>query len=199
MCKHFSTYSEYMSNSGYMEKTVFSSSEEKADSRPPFGGMSHEICDPLPKKTFISCISESSEKSRLNIFEKFEEDTKAFKDEVENVHNYYLNVLNQDHRSNLFEMIKTHASNGLNRAVYEFSWQDLKKLRHESSKFQEDNSQLKSVLGSHKQIIMNWLFTLKDPNLEESLDGFIINVFKKCNYDDQDSYLDEVIAVSLLW
>ena len=183
----------------YKEKTVFSSSEEKADSRPPFGGMSHEICDPLPKKTFISCISESSEKSRLNIFEKFEEDTKAFKDEVENVHNYYLNVLNQDHRSNLFEMIKTHASRGLNHAVYEFSWKDLKKLRLESSKFQEDDSQLKSLLGSHKQIIMNWLFTLKDPNLEESLDGFIINVFKKCNYDDQDSYLDEVIAVSLLW
>ena len=183
----------------YKEKTVFSSSEEKADSRPPFGGMSHEICDPLPKKTFISCISESSEKSRLNIFEKFEEDTKAFKDEVESVHNYYLNVLNQDHRSNLFEMIKAHASRGLNHAVYKFSRDDLKKLRHESSKSKEDNSQLKAVLGSHKQIIMNWLFTLKDPNLEESLDGFIINVFKPYNTENEYDYPGEVIAVSLLW
>ena len=189
-----------MTNSGYMEKTVFSSSEEKADLCPPFDGMSHETCDPLPKKTFIRYISDSSEKSRLNIFEKFEEDTKAFKDEVEKVHNYYLNVLNQDHRSNLFEMIKTHASRGLNHAVYEFSRDDLKKLRHESSKFQEDNSQLKSVLGSHKQIIMNWLFTLKDPNLEESLDGFIINVFKPYNTENEyDYHKSEVIAVSLLW
>ena len=189
-----------MSSVDYKEKTVFSSSEEKADLYTPSGGMSHEICDPLPKKTFISCISDFSKKSRLNSFEKFEEDTKAFKDEVENVHNYYLNVLNQDHRTNLFRMIETHASRGENRAVYKFSWEDLKKLRYESSKFHEDNSQLKAVLGSHKQIIMNWLFTLKDPNLEKSLDGFIINVFKQCiPSDDEYDYPDDSIAVSLLW
>lgn len=176
-----------------------SSSEEKADSHVPVVGMSHEICDPLPKKTFISCISDSSKMSRLNIFKKFEEDSQTFKDEVEKVHNYYLKVLNEEHRSNLFKMIETHASNGLNNAVYQFSRKDLKKLRHKSSKFKEDDSQLKAVLGSHKQIIMNWLFTLKDPNLEESLDGFIINVFKQYNPDDEYQCLDEVIAVSLLW
>tara|TARA_B100001175_G_C19411804_1_gene591547 strand:- start:264 stop:830 length:567 start_codon:yes stop_codon:yes gene_type:complete len=188
-----------MSNSGYMEKTVFRSSEDEADLYPPSGGMSHEICDPLPKKTFISCISDFSKMSRLNMFEKFEKDTQTFKDEVEKVHNHYLKILNEEHRSNLFKMIETHASRGENRAVYKFSWEDLKKLRHESSKFQEDNSQLKAVLGSHKQIIMNWLFTLKDPNLEKSLDGFIINVFKQCIPDDEYDYPDEYTAVSLLW
>ena len=95
-----------MTNSGYMEKTVFSSSEEKADLCPPFDGMSHETCDPLPKKTFISCISDFSKSSRLNMFEKFEKDTQTFKDEVEKVHNHYLKILNEEHMSNLFRMIE---------------------------------------------------------------------------------------------
>ena len=185
----------------HQEKTVFSSSEEKADSHVPIVGVSHKTCDSIPKKTFISCILDTSKRSRLNNFKKFEEDTHTFKDEVEKAHNSLLKILNEEHKSKLFKLIETEALKGHNHAFYKFSQKDLKKLR-----YQGDQPQLNSFLGSNKQIIMNWLFTLKDPNLEESLDGFIINVFKQYIPDDQDSddedcchQGEEFISVSLLW
>ena len=183
----------------HQEKTIFSSSEEKVDSHVPIVGVSHKTCDSIPKKTFISCISDTSKRSRLNNFKKFEEDTHTFKDEVEKVHNNFLKILNEEHKSKLFKLIETEALKGQNRALYQFSCESLKKLKYERSKFKEDSSQLNAVLGSHKQIIMNWLFTLKDPNLEESLDGFIINVFKQYIPAGEDGYSGDFIYVSLLW
>ena len=188
------------------EKTVFSSSEEKGDSHVSVIGTPHKTYDSIPKKTFISFISDSSKRSRLNNFKKFEEDTETFKDEVEKAHNSLLKILNEEHRLKLFAMIKKEAIKGQNHAFYKFSQKDLKKLKYEGDQPQLnyfDNSQLNSFLGSHKQIIMNWLFTLKDPNLEESLDGFIINVFKQYIPYDEDSVAahqgEEFITVSLLW
>ena len=101
-------------------------------------------------------------------------------------------------------MIKKEAIKGQNHAFYKFSQEDLKKLKYEGDQPQLnyfDNSQLNSFLGTHKQLIMNWLFTLKDPNLEESLDGFIINVSKQYIPDDEVNMLqgEEFISVSLLW
>ncbi len=188
----------------HQEETVFSSSEEKVDSHVPIVCVSHNTCDFIPKKTFISCISDSSKRSRLNIFKKFEEDTQTFKDEVEKAHNSLLKILNEEHKSKLFKLIKTEALKGLNHAFYRFSQKDLKKLRYQGDQPQYnscDNSQLNSFLGTHKQIIMNWLFTLKDPNLEESLDGFIINVFKQYIPSDDEDLCEgeEFITVSLLW
>ena len=188
----------------HQEETVFSSSEEKVDSYVPVVGVSHNNCDFIPKKTFISCISDSSKRSRLNIFKKFEEDTQTFKDEVEKAHNSLLKILNEEHRLELFAMIKKKAAKGQNHAFYKFSQEDLKKLRYQGDQPQWnslDNLQFNSCLGTPKQIIMNWLFTLKDPNLEESLDGFIINVFKTIIPDDEVNMLqgEEFITVSLLW
>ena len=188
----------------HQEETVFSSSEEKVDSHVPVVGVSHNTCDFIPKKTFISCISDSSKRSRLNNFKKFEEDIQTFKDEVEKAHNSLLKILNEEHRLKLFAMIKKEANKGQNHAFYKFSQKDLKKLKYQGDQPQLnyfDNSQLNSFLGTHKQIIMNWLFTLKDPNLEESLDGFIINVFKQyIPSDDEDLCQgEEFITVSLLW
>ena len=188
----------------HQEETVFSSSEEKVDSHVPVVGVSHNTCDFIPKKTFISCISDSSKRSRLNNFKKFEEDIQTFKDEVEKAHNSLLKILNEEHRLKLFAMIKKEANKGQNHAFYKFSQKDLKKLKYQGDQPQLnyfDNSQLNSFLGTHKQIIMNWLFTLKDPNLEESLDGFIINVFKQyIPSDDEDPcQAEEFITVSLLW
>ena len=188
----------------HQEETVFSSSEEKVDSHVPVVGVSHNTCDFIPKKTFISCISDSSKRSRLNNFKKFEEDIQTFKDEVEKAHNSLLKILNEEHRLKLFAMIKKEANKGQNHAFYKFSQKDLKKLKYQGDQPQLnyfDNSQLNSFLGTHKQIIMNWLFTLKDPNLEESLDGFIINVFKQyIPSDDEDPcQSEEFITVSLLW
>ena len=186
------------------EKTVFSSSEEKVDSHVPVVGVSHNNCDFIPKKTFISFISDSSKRSRLDNLRKAEEDTQTFKGEVEKAHNSLLKILNEEHRLNLFATIEKEAIKGQNYAFYKFSQKDLKKLRYQGDQSQLnsfDNSQLNSFLGTPKQIIMNWLFTLKDPNLEESLDGFIINVFKQYIPSDDEDLCegDEFITVSLLW
>ena len=188
----------------HQEETVFSSSEEKVDSYVPVVGVSHNNCDFIPKKTFISFISDYSKRSRLDNLRKAEEDTQTFKGEVEKAHNSLLKILNEEHRLNLFATIEKEAIKGQNYAFYKFSQKDLKKLRYQGDQPQYnscDNSQLNSFLGTHKQIIMNWLFTLKDPNLEESLDGFIINVFKQyIPSDDEDLCQgEEFITVSLLW
>ena len=170
-----------------MPESVFKQLELKSASENELDKMK------MQNQSFMTDILNRSNTTRISIQENKWQKQRTFKLEVEKIMDYLIKELNKKYKDSLFEIIEKSSLNGETYCTFNMREDEsdfLKIVRNHVS------NEIRFALGTIKNIVINWLFSLKDPKLEKNLDGFIIRVSKDFNCDVKTG---EMINISIWW